>query len=236
VIFNGGRQKERKRNMKTYEELRKINVNEHIEKKNNLSYLSWAWAVDILFQNDPEASWTYRECDGKPYMTIGEPPTFLVFCTVKAFGRERTAQLPIMDYKNKALAVFTAFDLNTTMQRCLAKAISLHGIGLYIYAGEDLPEGANPEPPTDKKETPGKIVDQALAMEGMAPEVSKAIRDEAKKIEEAFYKVGLSAAVGGYNAFEKVCNEGELEALWQLLDSKVRSAIRKVLAARTEMV
>jgi hypothetical protein len=125
--------------MKTYEELRKINVNEHIEKKNNLSYLSWAWAVDIMFQNDPEAAWAYLQFDGKPWMDVNG--TFMVFCTVKAFGRERTAQLPIMDYRNKAITAFTAFDLNTTMQRCLAKAISLHGIGLYIYAGEDLPEG-----------------------------------------------------------------------------------------------
>jgi hypothetical protein len=62
-------------------------------------------------------------------------------CTVKAFGKEMTAQLPVLDFKNQAIKNPSAMQLNTAMQRCLAKAISLHGIGLYIYQGEDLPEG-----------------------------------------------------------------------------------------------
>jgi hypothetical protein len=65
----------------------------------------------------------------------------MVFCTVKAFGKEMTAQLPVLDFKNQAIKNPSAMQLNTAMQRCLAKAISLHGIGLYIYQGEDLPEG-----------------------------------------------------------------------------------------------
>lgn len=116
-----------------YTEIRKINVSDHIEKKNGLSYLSWAWAVDQLFQLDETASWSY----GEP-KSYGE--TLMVFCTVTAFGRERTAQLPVMNHRNQAISNPDAFQVNTAMQRCLAKAISLHGIGLYIYAGEDLPE------------------------------------------------------------------------------------------------
>jgi hypothetical protein len=70
----------------------------------------------------------------------------MVFCTVRAFGVERTAQLPVMDYKNKAIQDPDAFQVNTAMQRCLAKAIALHGLGLYIYAGEDIPpEEEKPE-------------------------------------------------------------------------------------------
>ena len=65
----------------------------------------------------------------------------MVFCTVKAFNKEMTAQLPVLDFKNQAIKNPNAMQLNTAMQRCLAKAISLHGIGLYIYQGEDLPEG-----------------------------------------------------------------------------------------------
>jgi len=119
-------------NMK-YVELRKINVSEHIEKKENLSYLSWAWAVDQLLQADENATWEY----GEP-MIWGE--TVMVFCTLKAFGKARTAQLPVMDMFNRPIPNPDAFAVNTAMQRCLAKAIALHGIGLYIYAGEDLPE------------------------------------------------------------------------------------------------
>jgi hypothetical protein len=69
----------------------------------------------------------------------------MVFCAVTAFGKTMTAQLPVMDHKNKAIPNPDAFEVNKAMQRCLAKAIALHGIGLYIYAGEDLPE-APPEP------------------------------------------------------------------------------------------
>ena len=135
----------------TYATLRKIDVGEYIEKKNNLSYLSWAWAVDQLLQRDPSATWSYQM--GKELVTgPGEPPvlvdvpyirigmTCMVFCTVNAFGVTRTAQLPVMNHSNKAIANPDAFQVNTAMQRCLAKAIALHGIGLYIYAGEDIPQ------------------------------------------------------------------------------------------------
>ena len=124
--------------MSKYAELRKIDVSSKIEKKNGLSYLSWAWACDQLLQQDPMATWSY----GQPVL-FGE--TVMVFCTVNAFGKSMTAQLPVMDYRNKAIPNPDAFAVNTAMQRCLAKAIALHGIGLYIYAGEDLPQD-DPEP------------------------------------------------------------------------------------------
>jgi len=141
-------------NMK-FAELRKINVTEKVEKKNGLSYLSWAWAVDTLLQHDPMATWEY-----KPHQMWGD--TVMVFCEVNAFGVSRTAQLPVMDHRNKAISEPDAFQVNTAMQRCLAKAISLHGIGLYIYAGEDLPEEAK-EDPTDHL----KIVSEAENMEDL---------------------------------------------------------------------
>jgi len=117
--------------MTSYIELRKIDVSDKIEKKNNLSYLSWAWAVDTLLIHDQSATWTY----GQPIM-FGE--TMMVFCTVTAFGKSMTAQLPVMDYRNKAIPNPDAFAVNTAMQRCLAKAIALHGLGLSLYVGEDL--------------------------------------------------------------------------------------------------
>ena len=124
-----------------YEELRRIDVGSFVEKKNGLSYLSWAWAVDQLLLRDATATWGYQWFDTpegpKPYLKTFD--TYMVFCSVKAFGVERTVQLPIFDYKNKPIANPTSMDLNTTMMRCLAKAISLHGIGINIYAGEDVP-------------------------------------------------------------------------------------------------
>jgi hypothetical protein len=119
--------------MNKFLELRKINVNENTEKKGKFTYLSWAWAVDQLLQLDPSATWRYDQP-----MAFGD--TLMVFCTVTAFGKDMTAQLPVMNNQNKAMPNPDAFAVNTAMQRCLAKAIALHGLGLYIYAGEDLPD------------------------------------------------------------------------------------------------
>jgi hypothetical protein len=119
--------------MITFKILKQINVNNYTEKKGNLTYLSWAWAVDQLLSNDPAATWEYKEPK-----QFGD--TLMVFCSVTAFGKTMTAQLPVLDYKNKAVLNPDAMAVNTAMQRCLAKAIALHGIGLYIYAGEDLPQ------------------------------------------------------------------------------------------------
>lgn len=122
-----------------YEKLASVDVGKHIEKKNGLAYLSWAWAVDQLLRNDPSAVWSY----GQPEK-YGD--TLMVFCSVTAFGKTMTAQLPVMDHRNKAIANPDSFAVNTAMQRCLAKAIALHGLGLYIYAGEDIPLDADAAP------------------------------------------------------------------------------------------
>ena len=120
--------------MKTFAELKKINVNEHTEKKGNLTYLSWAWAVDQLLQNDQSATWEYSKPE------VFSDGTMMVFCAVTAFGKTMTSMLPVINNLNKPITNPNAMDINTAMQRCLVKAIALHGIGLYIYAGEDLPQ------------------------------------------------------------------------------------------------
>jgi hypothetical protein len=116
----------------TFAEVAKINVNEHTERKGNLTYLSWAWAVDQLLRLDPSTTWEYHDPQ-----TFGQ--TMMVSCTVHAFGKSMRCHLPVMDNRNAAIANPNAFHVNTAMMRCLAKAIALHGLGLYIYAGEDLP-------------------------------------------------------------------------------------------------
>lgn len=128
-----------------YEKLAAIDVSAHIEKKNNLSYLSWAWAVDQLMRADSTANWVYNE----PIRFPDE--TMMVSCTVTAFNKPMTMHLPVMDYKNKAIPNPNAFAVNTAMMRCLVKAIALHGLGLYIYAGEDLPLSEEAEPDKEKR-------------------------------------------------------------------------------------
>ena len=121
--------------------LNKINCNEHTEKKNGLTYLSWAWAWQIIKQNFPDAYYTiYEDGSGIPYFTDGR--TCWVKTGVTIQGLEHIEYLPIMDFRNQAIPVerVTSTDMNKAIQRSLTKACARHGLGLYIYAGEDLPE------------------------------------------------------------------------------------------------
>ena len=115
-----------------------INVNDHTEKKNNLTYLSWAWAWAEILKLDAAAQFNVTLFDGKPYMDVNG--TGMVWVTVTVFEKPMTCMLPVMDYKNKPIMNPDAFAVNTAIMRCLVKAIAFHGLGLYIYAGEDLPE------------------------------------------------------------------------------------------------
>lgn len=124
-----------------FETLNAINVNEHTEKKNNLTYLSWAWAWAEVKKAFPSAKYTVYENDnGWNYFTDGK--TCWVKTGVEIEGIEHIEYLPVMDFKNKSIPVetVTSFDVNKAIQRSLTKACARHGLGLYIYAGEDLPE------------------------------------------------------------------------------------------------
>ncbi len=114
------------------------NVNDHVEKKNGLSYLSWAWAWAEALKADANATYRVEMFDGKCFMDING--TAMVFVTVTMFGKPMTCQLPVMDYRNKAIPKPDAFAANTAIMRCMTKALALHGLGMYLYSGEDLPE------------------------------------------------------------------------------------------------
>lgn len=121
--------------------LSKINVNDHTEKKNGLTYLSWAWAWGVLKDNYPDATFEkHIQPNGLPYIVDSKGFAY-VQVTVTVDGNSATELFPVLDYKNKAVINPDSFAINTAMQRALAKAISYHGLGHYIYAGEDLPQG-----------------------------------------------------------------------------------------------
>jgi hypothetical protein len=139
-------------------ELLKINVNDHTERKGNLTYLSWAWAWAEVLKIDPAARWTAHEWDGVPvcYLRNG---TALVKVSVEVKGDIKTCLLPVMNHKNQPIIDPDAFQVNTAIMRCLAKCIAMHGLGLYIYAGEDLPEGEEPPAPAVNPEIVAKIAE-----------------------------------------------------------------------------
>lgn len=126
-------------------ELLKINVNGHTERKGNLTYLSWAWAWAEVLKIDPSARWTAHEWADRPAMFLPDGSA-MVKVSVEIKGDIKTCVLPVMDNRNRAIQNPDAFAVNTAMMRCLAKAIAMHGLGLYIYAGEDLPEAEKAEP------------------------------------------------------------------------------------------
>jgi hypothetical protein len=126
-------------------DLLKINVNGHTERKGNLTYLSWAWAWAEVLKIDPGAQWTAHEWDNSPIMILRNG-TAMVKVSVEIKGDIKTCILPVMDNRNRAIVDPDAFAVNSAIMRCLTKAIAMHGLGLYIYAGEDLPESEKAEP------------------------------------------------------------------------------------------
>lgn len=141
--------------MSIFETLNSINVGDHIEKKNGLSYLAWAWAWAEVKKKYPNATYTiYENKDGLNYHTDGRTAWVKTGVTIE--GLEHIEYLPVMDMRNKSILLdnLTSFDVNKAIQRSLTKACARHGLGLYIYAGEDLPESEKPaEKPAEKPKT-----------------------------------------------------------------------------------
>ena len=153
-------------------QLWELNVNEHTEKQNGFTYLSWAWAWTEILKNSPDASYEVHIFDGKPYV-FDENLGYMVFTSVTIGDDTKHMQLPVMNGANKAqkhvsytyqtkfgektVEPATMFDINTAIMRCLTKSLALFGLGLYIYACEDVPVGEESEDkennvPTIKRE------------------------------------------------------------------------------------
>lgn len=138
----------------TFETLAALNCNEHTEKKNGLTYLSWAWAWHHVKKEFPLATYTiYETPEGRPYFDDGH--TCWVKTGVTIEGLEHIEYLPIMDYRNVSIPKekVTSMDMNKAIQRSLTKACARHGLGLYIYAGEDLPDEMEDAPKEEPKKT-----------------------------------------------------------------------------------
>jgi len=170
-----------------FADLNSINVSDKTEKKNGLTYLSWAWAWGELKKKFPDATYTiYENPDGWNYFTDGR--TCWVKTGVTVNGIEHVEYLPIMDYRNKSIPAesVTSTDVNKAIQRSLTKAVARHGLGLYIYAGEDLPE--------EKSEDERKFDDQTdkLKKDTISKKdqetLKRTVESKGYKVEEIFKK------------------------------------------------
>ena len=122
-----------------FAELNKVDVTKEIEKKGQFNYLSWAYAVRELKKRHPEATWEVHEYGEACLPFIATDCGYFVKVTVTVEGIPATQIHPVLNHQNKPIATPNAFEINTSIQRCLAKAIALHGLGIHIFAGEDLP-------------------------------------------------------------------------------------------------
>lgn len=157
-----------KKQQSVFATLNAIDLKNYIEKKKDLTYISWSNAWLKVKENYPDAFYTiYENADGYNYHTDGK--TCWVKTGVTINGLEHIEYLPVMDYKNTSIPIdkVTSFDVNKSIQRSLTKACARHGLGLYIYAGEDLPENAKEEEKEKQKE-----LEEAFAI--LKPEIATA--------------------------------------------------------------
>ena len=151
-----------------FRRLFQLDVAKHVEKKGQFGYLSWPFAVAQLRLADPAASWEVRRFDGLPYLNteLG----FFVEVAVTVQGVTLSQIHPVLDNKNRPILAPSAFDINTSIQRCLVKAIALHGLGLSIYAGEDLPDLDEAPPERAEPIAPAKVPSRSPAKVTSLPE------------------------------------------------------------------
>lgn len=199
-----------------FTELNSINVNDKTEQKGGLTYLSWAWAWGELKKHHPDATYQiYENAQGWNYHTDGR--TGWVKTGVTVNGIENIEYLPIMDFKNKSIPLdnITSTDVNKAIQRSLTKAVARHGLGLYIYAGEDLPEQEqeeNNKPITDK---------------------------EVKTLQELCKRKGMNATGYRGKKFENLTNAeytAAVKELGKLKDTKEKEVERAEAAAVNEVL
>jgi len=191
--------------------LNAINVNDKTEKKNGLTYLSWAWAWGEVKKVYPDATYTIYE-NTLPsgyvvnYFTDGHTSYVKTGVTIK--GLEYIEELPVMDFRNKSILLenMTSFDVNKTIQRSLTKALARHGLGLYIYAGEDLPDIAE----SSKNEFQVTINST----------VEKSIREEIKKAEIPNERVLEILKKYGANKLSEIKTNDFVEFRKELLNEK----------------
>lgn len=200
-----------------FTELNAVNVNEHVEKKDTgkvkLSYLSWSWAWAEVKKRFPNASYEIKMFDGKPY-SYDEQTGYMCFTSVTIEGVTHDMWLPVMDSHNDAMLSkpyevktrygsytvnkCTMFDVNKTIMRCLTKNLAMFGLGLYIYAGEDLPEEEVEANKSEKIESLVQKAQEIMEHSDWTDEqityVKNAIQNkDEKKLKAVLSKVGAVA-------------------------------------------
>lgn len=226
-----------------FETLSAINVSGKTEKKNGLTYLSWAYAWAEVKKLFPSATYKVYERDTQwgpvCYFTDGKTCWVKVGVTIE--GLEHVEMLPVMNYKNQSIPLdkVTSCDANKAIQRCITKAIARHGMALYIYAGEDLPECESQAQPVVKpvEKATAQAVQPAQApvkkdTRPVTDQMISFIRDSIKErgLKEEFicksYKIGKLEDLQVYQA-KHICKN--LDKLKQMFDNEKRENLAAIV-------
>jgi len=169
-----------------------INVANYVEKKGQFRYLSWPFAVSQLRQADPTATWEVRRFDGLPYLRTETGYFVEVAVTVQSVTLSQVH--PVLDARNRPIPEPTCFDINTSIARCLVKGIALHGLGIALYANEDLPpsEASNDNTATEQPQAVTETISQPKANVTSLPNESKASLAQIRYIEQLLEKTGTA--------------------------------------------
>ena len=214
--------------MVKFEEVFAINVNDKTEKKGNLTYLSWSWAWAEFKKIYPKATYAVDKFDGT-YCTGNENLGYMVRTEVFADDLSYEMWLPIMDMRNNAMLKPKMTDVNKTIMRCLAKNLAMFGLGLYIYAGEDLPEGEEEtEQPKQAQKTAQNRTETKQSVNGFKPLTKEEIlrfygvRQVEQTIEWLEGKIG--AVMANWNEEQTAWARGKLEAKKKQREEEERQA------------
>ena len=198
-----------------FNELLQLNVNERVEKKNGMNYLSWSFAWSEFCKVYPNASYKVLK-DANMNCAFGNSEQgYMVYTEVSANGITHEMWLPVMDFKNKSMLAPTTFDINKAVMRCLVKNLAMFGLGLYIYSGEDLPE----ELPKSKKEIEEehkKLIEEENKRKDAAVKfITEFVGNDMEKFEKVLGHMNKTFKTNhtGFNKFKLEELEGYIEAL-----------------------
>ena len=198
---------------KIWSTLSVINVNNYTEEKYGLTFLSWGFCWALLMKHFPQAQYKFDENE------IHQAGSVTVYCTVAIGECSRSMHLPVMNHKMAAIQNPTARDISDTKMRCLVKAISMLGLGAYLYCGEKNPEGEVSEPQQDAEPDPVPDTTQVENVAPPAPDTPSPVEGEAvgddedwlpkdQKTADHWVKVTL-------DFIKQHCDEESLKSLWE---------------------
>lgn len=195
-------------------DLLSLNVNEKVEKKNGMNYLSWSFAWSEFCKVYPNASYKVLKDENMNCAFGNSEQGYMVYTEVTANGITHEMWLPVMDFKNKSMLAPTTFDINKAVMRCLVKNLAMFGLGLYIYSGEDLPEETPKTKEEKAKEQENDLKEYNKKMDSCVKYLTEFTGNDVEKFEKVISHMNKT-----FKTEYKVFNNFRLEELESYIEA-----------------